>query len=140
MHKYPGILTNTPIGKAEYRGTGMSEEQIPQMDSESMYLEEVFTDQNVGQIRQMTPVTTTGEKDTSRDTFYTGHTQMMTPQGPLPLDFEIAATDLAGAIAMFSEEARKAMVETIQRIEEMQREKASSIVVPGQTASGIHIP
>lgn len=118
----------------------MTEEQIPQMNPDSMYLEELFTDQHVGQIRRMTPVTDEGEKDLSREALYTGHTQMMTQQGPLPLDFEIAANSLTDAIAKFSDEAKRAMIETIQKIEEMQREKASSIVVPGQRDSGIHIP
>lgn len=118
----------------------MSDEQIPQMNPETMYLEEVFTDQEVGQIRRMTPVTANGEKDGSRDTIYVGFTQMMTPQGPMPLNFEIEAKNLQSAIENFSDAARKAMMETIQQIEEMQRQQASSIVVPGQSESGIHIP
>ena len=118
----------------------MSDDQIPQMNPEEMYLEESFTDQAVGQIRRMTPVNADGEKDPSRDVIFVGYTQMMTPNGPLPLNFEIEASSLKEAVSAFSDAARTAMVDTIKQIEEMQRQQASSIVVPGQSESGIHIP
>ena len=120
----------------------MSEDQIPQMKPESMYLEETFTDQEVGQIRRMTPVTAEGDPDSSREVLFVGFTQMMSPQGPIPLNFEIEAATLGEAISKFSEGARDSMVATIKQIEEMQRQQASSIVVPGQgqTESGIQLP
>lgn len=118
----------------------MSDEQIPQMNPEMMYLEEVFTDQTVGQIRRMTPVSANGEKDSSREVTYVGYTQMMTPKGPMPLNFEIEAENLQEAIAKFADSARTSMIETFKQMEEMQRQQASSIVIPGQGESGIHIP
>lgn len=118
----------------------MSDEQAPQMNAESMYAEETFTDQAVGQIRRMTPVTADGEPDTSRSVIYFGATQMMTPAGALPLNFEIEAASLSEAIAMFSGKAQESMEQTIKELEAMRREQASSIVVPGQSNSGIQMP
>lgn len=119
----------------------MSEQQAPQMNAESMYAEETFTDQAVGQIRCMTPVTADGEQDSSRPVLYFGATQMMTPAGALPLNFEIDATSLSEAIAKFSGMAQTAMEQTIKELEAMHREQASSIVVPGQGGnSGIQLP
>jgi hypothetical protein len=55
----------------------------------------------------------------------------MTPAGALPLNFEIEASSLDDAIAKFGAAAQEALVETMQRLEEMRRESASSIIVPG---------
>ena len=51
------------------------------MDANNLYEEAVFTDQKVGTIRRMTPVTSEGEKDPGRTTLYFGQAQMMTPAG-----------------------------------------------------------
>jgi len=118
----------------------MSEQQAPQMNADSMYLEETFTDQAVGQIRRMSPVTAEGEADASRPVIYLGATQMMTPAGALPLNFEIEASSLSEAIAGFSDMAKVSMEQTIKELEAMRREQASSIVVPGQNAAGIQLP
>lgn len=118
----------------------MSEQQAPQMNAESMYAEDTFTDQAVGQIRRMRPVTADGEPDASRETIYFGVTQMMTPAGALPLNFEIKAGSLSEAVAQFSDLAQESMEQTIKELEEMRREQASSIVVPGQNNSGIQLP
>ncbi len=119
----------------------MSEQQAPQMNAESMYAEETFTDQAVGQIRRMTAVTADGEPDSSRQVLYFGATQMMTPAGALPLNFEIDANSLSEAVAKFSDMAQVSMEQTIKELEAMRREQASSIVVPGQGGSGgIQLP
>lgn len=118
----------------------MTEKTAPQMNPESMYVEEMFTDQAVGQIRRMSPVTADGEPDSSRPVFYLGSTQMMTPAGALPLNFEIEASSLSEAIAKFSDLAQESMEQTIKELEAMRREQASSIVVPGQSSGGIQMP
>jgi hypothetical protein len=119
----------------------MSDNQIPQMNAENMYLDEVFTDQAIGQIRRLTPVTSDGDPDSSRKTVYMGSTQFSTPAGPLPVNFEIEAETLSEAISQFSELAQKGAEETIKRLEEMRRDQASKIVVPGQEGNGgIQVP
>ena len=83
-------------------------------------------------IRQMTPVTASGEVDDSRPVLFMGATQVMTAAGPMPLNFDIPAEDLGGAAEQFAECAQQAVEEMAARLEEMPREQASSIVVPGQ--------
>ena len=101
-----------------------------QMDTANLYREEVFTDNTVGTLRRMVPVTPNGEVDTSRATQYVGSTQVMTNAGPLPLSFEIEAGTLTEAAAAFGDAAKDAFEKTMEELREMQRQQASSIVVP----------
>lgn len=100
------------------------------MDASSLYREETFTDNAVGTLRRLTPVDEHGEVDSSRDTQFIGSTQVMTTAGPLPLSFELQATSLAEAAAAFGAGARQAFEQTMEELKEMQRQQASSIVVP----------
>lgn len=104
------------------------------MTSEDLYLEEVFTDRRVGTIQRLTPVTASGDADPSRQLRFVGQAQIMTPAGALPLSFEIAANSLQEAVDGFGAAAEVAVEDTMKRIEEMRREAASSLIVPG--ASG----
>jgi hypothetical protein len=101
------------------------------MDADSLYREEVFTDNTVGTLRRLTPVTSSGETDTARAEQYVGSTQVMTTAGPMPLSFEIQAETLAEATAGFGDAAKAAFERTMEELKEMQRQQASSIVVPG---------
>ncbi len=111
-----------------------SEEQLPdiRLDIDALYQEETFTDGVNGSIHRLTPVTTDGNPDSSRQVRFTGHTQLMTSAGALPLSFEIEADNLQQALEKFPEAARANLEQTIKRIEEMRREQASSLYVPGQ--------
>ena len=55
------------------------------MDLANLYREETFTDNAVGTLRRMTPVTAEGETDPSRPLQFIGSTQVLTSAGPLPL-------------------------------------------------------
>jgi len=101
------------------------------MDADSLFREEVFTDNAVGTLRRLTPVTASGETDTARHEQYVGSTQVLTTAGPLPLSFEIQADSLADAAAAFGDAAKAAFEKTMEELKEMQRQQASSIVVPG---------
>ena len=59
------------------------------MDASQLYREEMYTDQKIGAIRQLTPVTAAGDPDDSRKTLFVGSAQVLTPAGALPLSFEI---------------------------------------------------
>ena len=59
-----------------------------------------------------------------------GQTQLMSRMGALPLSFEIRAADLKEAVEKFGEAANAALQETMQKLEDMRREAASSIIVP----------
>jgi len=106
------------------------------MDSTSLYREETFTDRRVGTLQRLTPVTASGATDAARPVLYVGQTQVLTPAGALPLSFEVAATSLDDAVAKFGEMAKQALARTMRRLEELRREQASSIIVPGTAPPG----
>jgi hypothetical protein len=54
----------------------------------------------------------------------------------LPLSFEIPATSLDDAVAKFGDAAKLALNRTMRRLEELRREQASSIIVPGTVPPG----
>lgn len=108
----------------------------PEFGTDNLYREDSFTDRRVGTIRQLTPVTAAGEHDESRPVLYMGATQVMTQAGPMPLNFDIPAASLEEACKGFGAGAEKAVDEMTARIEEMRRDQASSIVVPGQSPRG----
>lgn len=102
------------------------------MDPSAIYLEEVFTDRAVGTIRRLTPVDGDGNPKPGETPVYVGQAQLMTPVGALPLNFEIPATSLKEAAERFGDEAKVAVEQAARELQEMRREAASSIVVPGQ--------
>ena len=102
------------------------------MDASNITREEVFTDSRIGTIRKLVPVTLDGEQDSSRKIQFIGSTQIMTPGGALPLSFEIETETLEGAVAGFGDAAKVAVERTMEELKEMQRQQASSIVVPGR--------
>jgi hypothetical protein len=107
-----------------------------EMDPAALYREEIFTDRSVGTIQKLTPVTGDGDVDAARDTLYVGQTQLMTPMGALPVSFEIAADSLEQAARGFAEHAKDAVQDTMDRLNDLRREAASSIVTPGQGGAG----
>ena len=109
------------------------------MDATALTREEVYTDSRVGTIRKMTPVTVDGEPDNNRPVQFVGSTQIMTPGGALPLSFEIETDTLEGAVAGFGDAAKLAVERTMEELKEMQRQQASSIVVPGRENSKIQM-
>jgi hypothetical protein len=102
-----------------------------EMDSNAVYLEEMFTDRKVGVIRRMTPMTSDGNRDLERKVLYVGQAEIMTNMGPVPINFEIEADTFAQAIAGFGAAAAAGIERTVQQIQEMRRQQASQLVVPG---------
>jgi len=100
------------------------------MDTGQLCREDVFTDNRVGTIRRLTPVTSKGEVDDSRPVVYVGSTQVLTPAGALPLSFELPGDSLAAAIDGFGDAAKRAVEQTMEELKELQRQAASQIVVP----------
>ena len=101
------------------------------MDAANLYREESFTDRRIGTIQRLLPIKSDGSPDSSRDELFVGQTQVLTPAGALPLSFEIDAESLEAAIDGFGDAAKQALADTMQRLEEMRRDAASSIIVPG---------
>jgi hypothetical protein len=106
------------------------------MDPKTLYREEIVTDRRVGTIRMLTPIKDDGTNDTARNTIYMGEAQIMTGAGPLPINFEIEAKNLTEAVDRFAEDAKDAVEKTVRELQELRRQQASSIVVPGAGGMG----
>lgn len=114
---------------------GNGQERIDfNVDKENLYREEVITDLKVASIRRLVPVTPEGVDDASRTPVYVGTTQLMTPQGPLPLQTLLKAGSFTEALDLFPaamERAMAEMLEELQRMhEEEKRKNDSRIIVP----------
>ena len=102
----------------------------PTMDPNELYREEVITDRKMGTLRCLTPINSDGSSDTGRSVVYSGQIQIMTPAGSLPIGFEIEANSLDEAVGKFPDAAKLAVDSTLEQLKELQREAASSIVIP----------
>lgn len=102
----------------------------PKMDLTALYREEIYTDRKVGTIRTLVPVKSDGSPDAARKTLYAGETQILTNAGPLPINFEIDAASLDEAAKKFADLAKQAIERTVNELQELRRQAASSIVVP----------
>src|SRR5258705_9072705 len=91
------------------------------VDPKALYLEEVFTDRRIGTIRRLTPVMKDGVRDPARPVLYAGETQVLTPAGPLPIGFEIAAGSLQGAAQEVRQPAKGENERTVEERQELQR-------------------
>jgi hypothetical protein len=107
------------------------------MNADDLYNEEIFTDRRVGTIQRLTPVKPDGSRDAARDILYVGQAQVMTPAGALPLSFEIPAQSLADAVEGFGPAAESAVQETMQRLQDMRREAAGSLILPESGGAGM---
>lgn len=111
--------------------------QNPAMDATQLWREDIFTDQRVGTIRRLTPVTADGADDPGRSVLYVGQATIMTPMGSLPLSFELDASTLAEAVECFGPAAQRAVDDAAREIQEMRRQAASSIVIPDAGAAAL---
>lgn len=107
-----------------------------EMDASELYREELITDRRVGTIRVLQPITAEGAPDPSRRAEYVGEAQIMTSVGALPLSFALPDASLAAAVAGYGAAAKEAMERAMHELQEMRRQAASSIVVPGAGPSG----
>jgi hypothetical protein len=108
------------------------------MDSSQIYREETYTDRRVGTIRCLIPVTAEGTADATRPVLYVGQAQIMTPMGAVPISFDLDAATLGAAITKFGEAAEQAVQQTMRELQDLRREQASGLVIPG--AAGEPIP
>jgi hypothetical protein len=108
-----------------------------QMSADSLYREDIFTDQRVGTIRRMTPVKSDGSDDPSRPLVFVGQATVMTPMGSLPLSFELQATTLAEAVTQFGPAAQHAIEDAARELQELRRQASSSIVIPEAGAASL---
>ncbi len=106
---------------------------------DNLYREEAITDLKAASIRCLTPVKSDGTIDDSREKFFVGHTQLMSPQGMVPIQAKLEASTLEKAMDIFPTAMQKAMDEMIENVKRMQQEQGqmrkdndSRIIVPGR--------
>ena len=112
------------------------------IDRSNLYREESFTDLKVGTIKCLTPIKTDGSEDKTRKKIFVGNTNVMTPQGPIPIQGMIQAKELQQAIKKFPEAMEAAMdrlIEEAQKYQEQQQAEDpqiqkpdSRIIIPGR--------
>ena len=109
------------------------------VDKSNLYREESITDLKAAVIRRLVPVRPDGSEDPSRTPFFVGTTQLMTPEGPLPIQARLMANTLAEAFEEFPGAMQQALQEVVAQIQEMRQQQASKkrteqsrIIVPGR--------
>lgn len=108
------------------------------VDQDNLYREESITDLKVASIRRLVPIKADGSDDPSRTPIFYGNTQLMTPEGPLPLQAQLTANNLNEAFSEFPNAMKVALSDMIEKIQQMQQEKQhqkqndSRIIVPGR--------
>ena len=120
-------------------GNGQSIKIDVRMDQDNLYLEESFTDLKAGSIRRLTPVMPDGLPDKKRKIFFMAQTQLMTQAGLLPIQCEIEAQTLREAMEKFPAAVNEAVEKLVERANEMRRQEASRIIVPGSGMGNIHM-
>ena len=93
------------------------------VNRDDLYREESVTDLKVASIRRMVPIKADGSEDPSRAQVFFGSTQLMTPEGPLPIQSQLSATTLEEAMDEFPAAMRKALDQTIDRLKKMQQQQ-----------------
>ena len=106
------------------------------VDKNNLYREESITDLKVASIRRLIPVKSNGSEDTTRPSIFVAHTQLMTPEGPLPLQARLQANNLEEAMAEFPKAMQVALTEMIEEVQKLQQQNQakndSRIIVPGR--------
>ncbi len=117
----------------------MTENQIDfTVEKNNLYREENILDLKSASIRCLTPVKPDGTDDESREMIFVGNTQLMSPQGPVPLHAPLKAATLEEAMEVFPEAMQKAMAEMIENVKRMQEQEQakqqddSRIIMPGR--------
>ena len=106
------------------------------VDTNHLYREETITDLKIASIKVLTPINLDGSEDKSRMQIYIGNTQLMSPEGPLPLQAPLEANNLEEAMAVFPDAMRQALAEMVEKIKAMQQQQklkeSSRIIIPGR--------
>jgi hypothetical protein len=103
------------------------------VDKANLYREESFTDLKVASIRRLTPIKPDGSEDKTRKTLYAGQTNLLTPEGAVPIKNAIQAKELQQAIKKFPEAMQEALDRMVEEMEKRnKKEVGPRIIVPGR--------
>jgi hypothetical protein len=137
---------NRPAGSripAKKETTLMAVEQKDEvgfkMDRSKLYREETYSDLKTGTIKRLIPVKPDGSEDKSRKPIFVGHTNLISPDGPVPIQAIIQAKELQQALKKFPEAMQEAvdrLVEEIKKYQEKNQPRIekpeSRIIIPGR--------
>ena len=109
------------------------------VDKNNLYREESITDLKVASIRRLIPVKADGTDDATRSTIFIGQTQLMSPEGPLPIQSELDAETIEEALDKFPAAMKRSLAEVVEKLKKMQQQQQqrgrgtdSRIIVPGR--------
>ena len=108
------------------------------VDKNNLYREESITDLKVASIRRLMPINADGTEDASRTPVFMAQTQLMSPEGPVPLQSALKAGSIEEAIDEFPGAMKKALAEMVERVKKMREQQMneqkddSRIIVPGR--------
>ncbi|MDB9822563.1 cytoplasmic protein [Deltaproteobacteria bacterium] len=102
---------------------GQQQELNFTVDKANLYREEAVTDMKVASIRRMVPMKEDGTDDPSRESIFVGQTQVMTPEGAMPIQSLLKATTLTEAIDKFPEAMQAELQNMVKRMQEMQQQQ-----------------
>lgn len=108
------------------------------VDEKNLFREETVTDLKAATIKCLVPIKADGTEDRSRAPIFIGHTQLMSPEGPLPIQSRLMANNLTEAINEFPGTMKVTLARIIKDIKKMQQQGEnqkkddSRIIVPGR--------
>lgn len=105
------------------------------VDKKNLYREETITDFKIATIKILTPIHMDGSEDTSRSKRFFGETQMVSPEGPIPVRAMIPATTYEEAMDEFPKVMEKALHDLVEQVKQMKNQGAPggarSKIIPG---------
>ncbi len=110
------------------------------VDKNKLYREDAVTDLKMASIKRLIPVNLDGSEDAGRTPVFYGYTQLVSPQGPVPIQAPLEANNLEEAIDVFPAAMKKAFDEMVARIQKMQEEQQRAQGQQAQNDSRIIIP
>ena len=108
------------------------------VDKNNLYREESITDLKVASIRRLMPINADGTEDASRTPVFIAHTQLMSPEGQVPLQSALKAGSIEEAIDEFPGAMQHALGEMVKQLKKMREQQMSRqnedsrIIVPGR--------
>lgn len=105
-----------------------------EVDRANLYREEGYTDLKSATVKRLIPVKPDGSADDSRKILYYGQAELISPQGPIPIQAELAVNSLGEALDALPEAMEKAADDVRKEYNRMyqqqrQQEEASSKII-----------
>lgn len=108
-----------------------------QVDRYNLYREEAITDLKSATIRKLTPIHPDGSEDPTRNIIFMGHAELISPQGPVPIQADLSAASLEDAINALPAAMEKAAHQVRDEYHRMlqQQQAQDKVIKSGETVS-----